>query len=499
MSCRREAARGERRATDTDAFTRRTAVKRAATLGLAASTLGALDLFAFAPARAAAAKGALPEIQYQIEKYLESPVSVEGVRVRFAPVYTVFLTATLARTPTSTDQEALAAALTKVESVYPFTPSGVFLTVAYGIPYFERLPGGMTGSLVSANMPRLSSDPSRYPLEEAVPAPTDVSPLNPGVKKRTFNVPVAIESNEVVLALRSDSSANIDEIVSWLFEGATTLAGKATPASGLEGLFDVTSRRLMFNQQGLPRRVAEEEGLPYAQTVNPVSPMWMGFMDQQLGSAGAPAVTTFEGNATAHFTNATSRNYFAKASIMHLSHVIQDLGQFYERPGETYVRRCAAMFRANPVPNTGYADQFTNGGGPAAIKNTFDGTSAAETEAEAQDTFDGARHLGHTTALQRVSRAFNHDPLHIRADGPGFDAMDVPDGTAQPKLQFSIFVPTAEFFQTMRESQASDDLVERFGVPEENVGLERFITATRRQNFLVPPRRHRAFPLLELA
>jgi hypothetical protein len=29
--------------------------------------------------------------------------------------------------------------------------------------------------------------------------------------------------------------------------------------------------------------------------------------------------------------------------------------------------------------------------------------------------------------------------------------------------------------------------------------LERFMTATRRQNFLVPPRRHRAFPMLELA
>jgi hypothetical protein len=29
-------------------------------------------------------------------------------------------------------------------------------------------------------------------------------------------------------------------------------------------------------------------------------------------------------------------------------------------------------------------------------------------------------------------------------------------------------------------------------------GLERFITATRWQNFLVPPRRQRAFPLVEL-
>jgi hypothetical protein len=29
-------------------------------------------------------------------------------------------------------------------------------------------------------------------------------------------------------------------------------------------------------------------------------------------------------------------------------------------------------------------------------------------------------------------------------------------------------------------------------------GLERFITAARRQNYPIPPRRHRAFPLAEL-
>jgi hypothetical protein len=30
-------------------------------------------------------------------------------------------------------------------------------------------------------------------------------------------------------------------------------------------------------------------------------------------------------------------------------------------------------------------------------------------------------------------------------------------------------------------------------------GINSFIHATRRQNFLVPPRRHRAFPLIELS
>jgi hypothetical protein len=74
----------------------------------------------------------------------------------------------------------------------------------------------------------------------------------------------------------------------------------------------------------------------------------------------------------------------------------------------------------------------------------------------------------------------------------------VPDGSKQPKLQFTVFVPTSDFFRDMRSAQASQDLATQFNVPQDDNGLERFITATRRQNFLIPPRRNRAFPLLEL-
>jgi hypothetical protein len=110
-------------------------------------------------------------------------------------------------------------------------------------------------------------------------------------------------------------------------------------------------------------------------------------------------------------------------------------------------------------------------------------------------------------------------------DGPGLDGMDVPAfdtfpgqpsisthfpaGTNQFKLQFLIFVPTSELFRQMRVSAGAQDLMTQFGQPNDpngtsggvqfaDNGLERFLTATRRQNFLVPPRRHRAFPLLEL-
>jgi hypothetical protein len=82
-------------------------------------------------------------------------------------------------------------------------------------------------------------------------------------------------------------------------------------------------------------------------------------------------------------------------------------------------------------------------------------------------------------------------------DGPGFDGLDVPGGANTAKLQFTVFVPSSDFFATMRRNAASLDLQEEFDIDEDENGLERFLTATRRQNFLAPPRRHRAFPLVE--
>jgi hypothetical protein len=77
----------------------------------------------------------------------------------------------------------------------------------------------------------------------------------------------------------------------------------------------------------------------------------------------------------------------------------------------------------------------------------------------------------------------------MRMDGPGFDAMDVPDGSLQPKLQFTIFVPTADVFATCGAT-AAVDLVEKYGVDPDDNGFERFLTANRRQNFLIPARQH---------
>jgi len=449
---------------------------------------------------------ALPDIQFDFGQYLASAITVDGILVRFGPVYTLFLTYQLSRTPGIRDQEVLRDALDTIERIYPFSPSGVFTVVSYGLPYFRRVGSGtnasMTDDRVASYMPRLLEDHDRYALEEAVPAPTDVAPENPEVAKATFKLPVVIEKNDVLLTLRSDSAEILDDVTNWL-NGSNSLHGAQRPSPRFNGLLTLTSRRVMFNQMGMPRRVADHYSLPFARMVNPQSPMWMGFADQQVDASGPAEITTFQGNELARFTTTKRGDYFFNGSIQHLSHVILDLEQFYGgdeagASGEPFTDRVQYMFRSSPIPSVGDKDQYINGGGPAFIANLFQGTDDAERNAAARDTFDSKPRLGHVAALQRSSRAKDGTPIHIRMDGPGYDALDVPDGSLQPKLQFTVFVPTANFFATMRRNQASPDLVEKYRVAATENGLERFITATRRQNFLVPPRARRAFPLVEL-
>jgi hypothetical protein len=490
----------EEQSKETSGFSRRTLLKGGVLGGVVAAgtaVLGTVGELAVLPARPALAATDLPDIQFDIGNFIPAAFTVNDgagdITVRFATVFTNFATYTLSRTPNKADQLVLANALNTIEKAYPFSPSGVFTFISYGLPYFNRLPQ----NLVQTFVPRLRSNANRLVLEEAVPSPTDVSPQNPGITKLNFNVPVVIERNDVTITLRSDKAANISDVLGWL-GGSNRLAGRVVASPPFRGLFTQTSNRVMFQQIGLPRKVADQNHLPFAGLVNPDSSMWMGFVDQQTdGSAPDAQTVTFAGSSHARLTTSFAGQYFDNGAVQHLSHDIQDLGQFYAND-EPFTERCQYMFRSNPIPSEGNADQFTNGGGPAFIDNVFQGAGDAALNAQGINTFEGERRMGHLSALQRSSRAADGTPLHIRMDGTGFDSLDVPDHSNRPKLQFTAFVPTAEFFRAMRVNQASLDLVEQFGVEDEDNGLERFLTATRRQNFLAPPRRHRAFPLVEL-
>ncbi|MEU5722780.1 hypothetical protein ABZ783_13255 [Micromonospora sp. NPDC047738] len=477
-------------------------------LAMAAAALAACSADARTPHRPAAPDPAagLPDIQFDVARFsAPEQTSPTGGPFVMPPVHTVYLTATLARTPGRDDQRELARVLATLESRYPFGAAGLMTFVSYGLPYFRRLPGGLTGDLVGAHLPRLLADPSRSVLEEATPAPTDVHPDNPGVTKQRFTVPVRIEQHDLLFTFRSDRATVIQDVLAW-FDGSGTLAGQATPSPALAGLLTVTSSRHMFTQVGLPRSVAEQNRLPYARFIQPDSPMWMGFSDQQSNASGPPAICTFAGHPAARLTTARAGDYLDNGSIQHLSHVILDMLQFYDMaapdtpPSENgnFTKRVQYMFHA-PAVHPGNPDQLSDGGGPSFLPAENRGPDYAERTARGIGLPAGERRMGHLSTLQRSSRASDGTPIHVRIDGPGFDPLDVPDGSSQPKLHFSIFVPTAEFFTRMRRNQAAVDLARKHRVAEQDNGLERFLTCTRRQNFLVPPRRHRAFPLVEVA
>jgi hypothetical protein len=495
----------------------RRAVLRFGAAAALASQVTLAEQLAWLPQRAALAAGDPPDIQFDIGGVIPPAFAVDGVQVRFGPVFTLFVPIRLTRNPTAGDRRVLTRALGTIESVFPFSPAGVILILAYGLPYFRRLPA----SVVAAHLPRTLATGAPV-LVEAVPSPTDVVRGN-GIRKQTFNVPVAIEANDLLLTIRSDSIFSVVHVLAWL-QGSHFLKDRPRRSPDLDGLLHFRTPRLLFQQIGLPRRIADAVGLPYARLINPRSPMWMGFADQQVNASASAPTVTFAGSATARLTTAKAGDYLDNGSIMHFSHDILDLPQFYALPdphaiepeGETYRERIQYMFRSNQlgtpngIPNQGNADQFTDGGGPAFIANTFQGTDdamrAARDSAGAftprtatrDATFGGEPRIGHNQALQRHSRAADGTPIHVRMDGTGFDSLDVPDGSLQPKLEFAIFMPTAQLFQTMRVGVAAQDLQAQFHVEPDDNGLERFLTATRRQNFLVPPRRHRSFPLLEL-
>jgi hypothetical protein len=477
--------------------------------GLAAG-LGSLALAgdkAFLPGRRTGSPGGtdpkpLPDIQFDIRDYIGKARKFDDgggeVLAQLPPVHSMFTTAKLHRTPARADQARLAEALDEIEAAYPFAADGLLTFVSYGLPYFGRLPRG----LVAEMMPRLRTDHARWALEEAVPGPTDVSPLNPGITKASFNNPVQIEQNDMLITIRTDNAGYLRDVLAWL-GGSNSLRGRRVRSPALfNGLATVTSSRSQFVQIGLPAKIAATVGVPYAGRINPNSPMWMGFLDQQVDGSGPAAICTFAGNESARMTTARHGDYFDNGSIQHLSHIIEDLDQFYlgsseSKHGQTYLERVQYMFRSNPPPSHGFKDQFARGGGPACLDTRFNGILDAQDNARGVNTAGGERRMGHLCAVQRASRSADGTAMHIRMDGPGLDGMDVLSGSA-PKLQFTIFVPTAEFFRAMRVSQASLDLAEQYGIKPVDNGIERFITATRRQNFLVPPRRHRAFPLAEL-
>jgi len=73
------------------------------------------------------------------------------------------------------------------------------------------------------------------------------------------------------------------------------LKGNSVTSPRFDAGLTITSTRLMFVQPGLPRNMAARNGLSFESFVNPFSPMWMGFADQQVNAIVA-YLKTLTGN-----------------------------------------------------------------------------------------------------------------------------------------------------------------------------------------------------------
>jgi hypothetical protein len=411
--------------------------------------------------------GGYPPGQYQIADYgvRMRPDPESAVPVDIPPVWNLVITANLTRAPGRREQQRLEAALRVVEAAYPYSPAGVFVQVAYGLPYFRS---HIQPAVFAAHLPHMADASGAPVLLDAIRFASDPPSL-------------LLEANDVIFHLRSDSLDALHDVQQALFGHSGRLAGQSAPTADLTDLFHLTSVRTGFVGAGLPKRMAQQARLAIASQVPEQAPLFMGFTStQQLGQAKEVAVS-FEGRPdplVRPLTTARAGDYFAGGTTLHLSHLIEDLESWYAL---SYDDRVARMFHLNAVSTPGRITLQTLWLNP----NTT--------------TLDAQQHrvIGHNEAVQRGSRTPEGQAIQLRAD---FNTMDDLDGAGPtPGVHFLSFGAGSQIFHHSRQGMDATDVAQANNVQPQANGINAFIRATRRQNFLVPPRSHRAFPLLELS
>lgn len=451
-------------------LTRRRFIALAGGSAVAAGALyTGLALLHRAPTRhpAAPPPGGYPVGQYQILDYgvRVVPDSQSGVVVIVPPAWNMVITAQLTRRPTLDDQRRLEGALRAVEAAYPYAPAGIFALVAYGLPYFRRF---IPTAVFAAHLPRMVDDGTPV-LLDAIPFAGDSPTL-------------LLEQNEVAFHLRSDVLGNLRDTQAALFGHSGTLAGQPAPQANLGDLFHVTSVRTGFVGAGMPRSMAEQARLAVAARIPAAAPLFMGFTStQQLGQAHESTVAFDQppDPLLRPLTTASHGDYFAGGTSLALSHLVEDLDAWYALP---YEQRVARMFHFN----------VTAPAGRIAVQTFWLNPNLTALDAQQNHV------IGHNEAVQRGSRTPDGQALQLRVDFNTMDPLGSASSGSQPGVHFLAFTPGSSIFHRSRQAMAATDLSAQYALPSSADGINSFIRATRRQNFLVPPRHHRSFPLIEV-
>jgi hypothetical protein len=454
--------------------------RREALAGAAAAALGGVGIYELvdrlsgeAPARAV---GTRPPEQHLLDSL--EVIEDNGVQVIVPPLHHQLVTARVRAPDPRAAARELEDSLKTLEGKYDATPAGLGITIAWGLPYFEQhVPEAWRRhapydrraqklALLAAR--RFPSDP-----EETV-----------------------LEQNDVAVLLRSDSSDHVAD-------GARTLFRDLR-------VFEPTSIRRGFvgggfgGRTSLPKKVAVAAGVAGADLIPDTAQLFLGFTSTQKDGLGPRRIANFE---TLGYVDLGPRGYFHQGTHMHLSHVLENLEAWYLN--FDFQERVDTAFR--PGLRVGLNAQTVS-----------QGPHQVEHDTQVKRDFRDTGRIGHSSAIQTTSR--------LQRDIVGEDGTNYPRGTAIPQradfntldnpfawsadpkrdqmqaspaagVHFVVFNPSSDDFH--RNRLAMDGVLPdgtRLPLPARarGQGFNSILRTTHRQNFLVPPRRHRSFPLAEL-
>lgn len=490
---------------DDQHLSRRTFLKRTAALSL--GTISARGIYELldtlgvtTPPRVLAAPPSRLDEQYLVEGV--EVTTDNGIPLFVPPIYTDVITANLAahhpwRTAELVEAQArLEAALRRVEGPHRPTAAGLTIVVGWGLPFFRSY---LPAALWEENLPvdlglSTQMNTRQYAVLDAIRFPSDPDTL-------------ILEQNDVVFKFRSDSQTTIADAEQALFEDQTSKAY-------IGDLFDLTSKRVGFLGRGfgaisVAKQFALAAGVPGAERIPDTAQLMMGFTSTQQAALAPENVPSFE--TLPGITDQGPRTYFAGGCAMHLSHLFEDLNLWYT--SFDYRARVARMFS----PRTEVSSHA-----PVTLLND---SAQRSTSSDVRNDALTYGVLGHNATLQTATRlpADVTDvygklrkagtPVPLRED---FNTLDNPfawssrpavDGwsaTANtPGMHFVVFLPASQRFHTARlamDGVLPDGTNLRqapYNISDANNGINGFMRATHRQNFLVPPRKRRSFPLVE--
>jgi hypothetical protein len=450
--------------------------RRQLVVGTAAGATGLYELVdhftAGSPERAAAASR-LPE-QHLLDgvRVVES----DGVEVLVPPLHHQILTARVAvtRREARGAQAELEHVLAALDEDYAPSPAGLGVTVAWGGPYFERYVPDAARRLLPHD--RRAGKPVLIDAERFPSDPPDTR----------------LETNDVAILLRSDVRDHIDD---------------AAERIRSSGLLAVTSIRRGFagggfdGAQSLPKRMAQAAQIPGADLIPDTAELFLGFTSTQRAGMGPGGIANFE---TLGYVDFRGSDYFRQGTHMHLSHIHEDVEAWYLN--FDFDERVATAFKPNLAVRPG-------------TQTVRQAPQDVSSDADVHRDYRRSGRIGHSAAIQTTSR--------LQRDHVGVDGTVFPKGTAIPVradfntldnpfawseradeigvlpaagVHFVVFNPTGDDFR--RNRLAMDGHLPGGKIAFEprgrNQGFNAVLSTTHRQNFIVPPRRHRSFPLAGL-